>query len=224
MKVIIAPDKFKGTLTAHAAAEAIRRGWVGARPQDELELLPMSDGGDGFGEIISTLLGANLQTIKTVDAAHRPIKAQWWWHAASKTAVIEAARVNGLAQLPRGKFHPFELDTFGLGAVLRAAAEHGARRGLIGIGGSATNDAGFGLARALGWDFTNAHDEQIERWTELHALAEMRPPEQTAWFEELIVAVDVQNPLLGTGGCTRVYGPQKGLSRPARPQAGSGHD
>lgn len=85
MKVIIAPDKFKGTLTAQDAANAIRRGWAGTRPQDELELLPMSDGGDGFGEIISTLLGANLQTIKTVDAAHRPIEAQWWWHAASSS-------------------------------------------------------------------------------------------------------------------------------------------
>ena len=79
----------------------------------------MSDGGDGFGEIISALLGASVQSVKTVDAAHRPLEAQWWWDAGSRTAVIEAARVNGLAQLPRGKFHPFELDTFGLGAVLR---------------------------------------------------------------------------------------------------------
>ena len=211
MKIIIAPDKFKGTLTAPEAAGAIRRGWAGARPLDELELWPMSDGGDGFGEIISALLGASVQSVKTVDAAHRPLEAQWWWDAGSRTAVIEAARVNGLAQLPRGKFHPFELDTFGLGAVLRAAAEHGARRGLIGVGGSATNDGGFGLACGLGWEFFNGQEERIGRWTELHGLAEVRPPERTAWFEELIVAVDVQNPLLGGSGCTRVYGPQKGL-------------
>lgn len=211
MKVIIAPDKFKGTLSAQAAAEAIRRGWAAARPQDELELLPMSDGGDGFGEIIGSLLGAAIQTTKTVDAAHRPIEAQWWWHPESETAIIEAARVNGLAQLPRGAFHPFELDTFGLGALIRAAAGQGARRCLVGVGGSATNDAGLGLARALGWDFFNVQGGRIERWTELHALEEVRPPERTRWFEEMIVAVDVRNPLLGASGCTRVYGPQKGL-------------
>lgn len=211
MKVIIAPDKFKGTLTAHAAAEAIRCGWAAARPQDKIELLAMSDGGEGFGEIVGTLLGGKIQTTKTVDAAHRPIEAQWWWHAESKTAIIEAARVNGLAHLPPGKFHPFELDTFGLGALIRAAAGQGARKCLVGVGGSATNDGGLGLARALGWNFFNAHGGRIERWTELHDLAEVRPPERIEWFDEMNVAVDVQNPLLGQGGCTRVYGLQKGL-------------
>ena len=123
MRILIAPDKFKGTLTAHAAAEAMARGWRAARPADSLTLLPMSDGGDGFGEIISAALGAETQTVKTVDAAHRPLEATWWWHSATRTAIIEAARVNGLAQLPPGKFHPFELDTFGLGAVFRRRAK-----------------------------------------------------------------------------------------------------
>lgn len=211
LKILFIPDKFKGTLTARQAAEAMARGWRQARPQDSLELLPMSDGGDGFGELVSELLGAETQTIKTVDAAHRPCEATWWWHEASRTAVVESARVIGLAQLPLGKFHPFELDTTGLGAVLRAAAERGARRCLVGIGGSATNDGGFGLARSLGWQFFNKHSEPIIRWTELHGLAQIRPPERAEWFEELQVAVDVQNPLLGAQGCTRIYGPQKGL-------------
>jgi glycerate kinase len=113
--------------------------------------------------------------------------------------------------LPPGKYHPFELDTEGLGAVLKAAAEKGAIRCLVGIGGSATNDGGFGLARALGWQFFSTHDEKIVRWTELRTLAQVRPPDQLRLFETLDVAVDVQNPLLGTNGCTRVYGPQKGL-------------
>ena len=211
MRILIAPDKFKGTLTAHAAAEAMARGWRAARPADSLTLLPMSDGGDGFGEIISAALGAETQTVKTVDAAHRPLEATWWWHSATRTAIIEAARVNGLAQLPPGKFHPFELDTFGLGAVFKAARELGARRALIGIGGSATNDGGFGLARALGWQFINTHDEDISRWTGLHDLSVIRPSTETGWFDELSVAVDVQNPLLGASGCSRIYGPQKGL-------------
>jgi len=209
--VLIVPDKFKGTLTAAQAADAIARGWRSARPHDALELLPMSDGGDGFGEIISALRGAELRTVKTGDAAHRPCEADWGWIAHDATAVVESARVIGLAMLPPQKFHPFELDTFGLGAVLENAAQAGARRCLVGIGGSATNDAGFGVARALGWQFFNRHGGVIERWSELHDLGEIRPPDHPPLFEELVVAVDVQNPLLGPQGCTRIYGPQKGV-------------
>jgi glycerate kinase len=211
MRVLVCPDKFKGTLTAFEAAQAIAAGWKRSRPNDKLELLPISDGGDGFGELMSQLLGAVPQTARAVDAAHKPCSATWWWHAPTRTAIVESARVIGLAQLPPGKFHPFELDTEGLGLLLAEIADHGARKCLVGIGGSATNDAGFGMARALGWQFFNKHQEKIDRWPELHALAEVRPPEKTNLFEELVVAVDVQNPLLGETGCTRVYGPQKGL-------------
>jgi glycerate kinase len=211
MRILIVPDKFKGTLTARQAAEAMSRGWASVRPADTLELLPMSDGGDGFGEIVSQLIGAEPQTIKTVDAAHRPIESSWWWVPDSRTAIVESARVIGLALLPLGKYHPFELDTFGLGAVLEAAGKKGAERCLVGIGGSATNDAGFGMARALGWQFFNTHDEEIERWTNLRYLAQVRPPNEIKRPPEVTVAVDVQNPLLGPRGSTRVYGPQKGL-------------
>ncbi len=211
MKVLIVPDKFKGTLTAGEAAQAIARGWKRVRPSDPLELLPMSDGGDGFGEIMSSLLDADVQSARTVDAAHRPCDATWWWHGASATAIIESARVIGLAQLPRGKYHPFELDTEGLGAVLQDAAKAGARRCIVGVGGSATNDGGFGMARALGWGFFDSRGGKIVRWTELRNLAQVRPPPETRLFEELTVAVDVENPLLGPRGCSRIYGPQKGL-------------
>jgi len=211
VNVLILPDKFKGTLTASAAAEAMARGWQHARPTDSLMLLPMSDGGDGFGEVLGKLLGAKTQKIKTIDAAHRPCETNWWWQPKTKTAVIESANVVGLAKLPPGKFHPFELDTFGLGAVIRAAAARGAKRCIIGIGGSATNDGGFGMARALGWRFWDRDEQLIERWTELDRLKRVSRPTRTRWFKELIVAVDVQNPLLGARGATRVYGPQKGL-------------
>ena len=209
--VLVAPDKFKGTLTAAQAAEAIARGWRAAKPDDRVELLPITDGGDGFGEIVSALLQATPETTKTVDAAHRPCTATWWWHGKSKTAIIESARIIGLAQLPPKKYHPFELDTRGLGEVILAAAEKGARECLIGIGGSATNDGGFGMAGALGWQFFNDHDKKILRWTELHSLAQIRPPDKQRIFDRVTVAVDVQNPLLGPEGCTRIYGPQKGL-------------
>jgi len=215
LKVLVVPDKFKGTLTAQEAAEAIARGWRKARPTDTLELLPMSDGGDGFGEVFSRLLRAKAQTVKTVDAAHYPTRARWWWEPKSKTAIIESARVIGLAMLPPSKFHPFDLDTSGLGAVLQAAAKNGARHCLIGIGGSATNDAGFGMARALGWRFLDGQGAALERWTDLSSLSRIVPPESSAVKGmKIIVAVDVQNRLLGPRGASRVYGPQKGL----RPQ------
>jgi glycerate 2-kinase len=211
LKVLIAPDKFKGTLTARSAAEAMAKGWCGARPKDEIELLPISDGGDGFGAVMGELLEAKIQTVRTVDAAHRPCGSRWWWEAKSRTAIIESANVIGLAQLPPRKFHPSALDTFGLGKVIRAAAAKGAKRCLIGIGGSATNDGGFGVARALGWEFLDGSGNNIVSWTELFKLAKLSAPPQVELFEEMIVAVDVQNLLLGARGCTRIYGPQKGL-------------
>jgi len=209
LRVLIVPDKFKGTLTARAAALAIAKGWQAARPADKLERLPMTDGGDGFGEVMGRLSGATIQKIATIDAAGRPCRASWWWQPEQKLAIIESATVNALAR--HGGFHPFELDTFGLGAVLQAASAAGARRCLVGVGGSATNDGGFGVARALGWTFLDRDGMAITRWTELARLAALRAPRRKHWFRELIVAVDVQNPLLGARGCTRIYGPQKGL-------------
>jgi glycerate kinase len=211
VKALIVPDKFKGTLTASEAAQAMASGWRRARPGDHLELLPMSDGGDGFGEIMSALIGAEPIVTEAVDAAHRRISANWWWHTETGTAIIESARIIGLAQLPRGKYHPFDLDTRGLGIVLQAAGKRGARKCIIGIGGSATNDAGFGLAREIGWDFDDGHGGKLARWIELENLGRLGAAVPGLLFAQVTVAVDVQNPLLGPEGCTRVYGPQKGL-------------
>lgn len=210
MRILIVPDKFKGTLTAQAAAEAIAHGWIRARPCDSIELLPMSDGGDGFGEVMAKLLGAKPQSTMTVDAAHHRLRAKWWWVGENKTALIESAQVIGLALLPSGKFHPFDLDTFGLGKIFQAAIKRGARKILIGIGGSATNDGGFGLARSLGWKFHDASGDEINSWPDLVNLETVCNPSLSK-IPEVVVAVDVQNPLLGRGGATRVYGPQKGL-------------
>ena len=219
LRVLIAPDKFKGTLTAHAAAAAIAAGWRKARPADRLTLLPISDGGDGFGEILSAALGAKLQRVRTVDAAHRPLEGVWWWDAKSKSAIIESANIIGLAMLPPKQFHPFQLDTFGLAAVLQAAVKQGARRCFVGIGGSATNDGGAGLARGLGWKFFNGREEELFRWTHFQQLHRMVLPRRRKLFPHLTVAVDVQNKLLGARGCSRVYGPQKGLRPEEFPSA-----
>jgi len=177
-------------------------------------LLPISDGGDGFGAVMGEALKAKPQRIKTVDAAHRPIKATWWWQPATRTAIVESANVIGLAMLPPGKFHPFQLDTFGLGPAVLAAQKKGARRIIIGIGGSATNDGGFGLARALGWKFLNRAGEEIMSWPDLAGLQSVQPPAKSLPKGLITVAVDVQNPLLGLRGATCIYGPQKGI----RPQ------
>ncbi len=218
LRVLIVPDKFKGTLTAREAAEAIATGWMQARPQDEMELLPMSDGGDGFGSIMAELIGASQRSVATIDAAHQPLTTSWWFEPESSRAIIESANIIGLALLPQGRFHPFELDTTGLAAVLHAAWDAGAKEVLMGLGGSATNDAGFGLMAALGWSFCDASERPIEKWIQLGNLHHCYPPPDLPSCR-LTVAVDVKNPLLGATGCSRVYGPQKGLRAEQAPLA-----
>jgi glycerate 2-kinase len=210
MRILIVPDKFKGTLTAHQAARAVARGWRSARPDDSLELLAMSDGGDGFGEVLSELLGAARRTVATVDAAHKRRRAVWWWQARDRVAIVESAKVNGLALMRPRKLHPFQLDTFGLGAILRAASRAAPRECIVGIGGSATNDGGFGLARALGWEFLDRTGNELDEWWRLLDLSHIQAP-STSLKLRVTVAVDVHNPLLGPQGCSRIYGPQKGL-------------
>lgn len=219
LRVLIVPDKFKGTLTAPEAATAIARGWSDVRPQDRLELVPMSDGGEGFGEILGERLGAERRACATTDAAGRSCRAEWWVAPDAGTAIFETAQVNGLVRLPPGQYHPFQLDTFGIGAVLRDIEQAGVRRLILGLGGSATNDGGFGLARALGWIFRDGAGAEIRSWTDLDQLATAAPPPRPLGFEQIVVAVDVANPLLGPTGATRVYGPQKGLRAEDLPKA-----
>jgi len=219
LRVLIAPDKFKGSLTAHQVAAALAHGWQQARHHDVITLLPMSDGGDGFGEVIGSALKAKTKFVKTVDAAHRPHSAEWRWEPKTKTAIVESARIIGLGMLPKGQYHPFQLDSTGLGEVLLAAARKGATRCLVGLGGSATNDAGFGMARVLGWQFLRRDGSAITTWTDLEQLAKIIPPKKRKLFRHVTVAVDVQNPLLGPRGCSRIYGPQKGLCPEDFPKA-----
>jgi glycerate kinase len=212
MRILVVPDKFKGTLSAEQAADAIARGWAAVRPEDSLDLLPMSDGGDGFGEIMGRAIGAERQSGNVVNAAHESMSGEWWWSESSQTAVVESAKIIGLAMLPPGKFHPFELDTYGLGQMLRTiGSQRSKTRLLIGIGGSATNDAGFGMARGLGYRFVDSAGYSLERWPELDRLLTIERPPEPLEFSEVVIACDVQNPLLGETGASRVYGPQKGL-------------
>ena len=221
MRVVVIPDKFKGTLTAPDAAAAIQSGWSLERPSDTLELIPMSDGGDGFGATLALQEGGVRKRMKTVNAAGESIWAPWWWIPKSRTAVIETALVIGLAQLPPGKFHPFDLDTFGLGKLIGKVCAEKPKTILIGLGGSATNDGGMGMARALGWEFVDQAGEAIESWTQLDRLARVEPPPPMALPPSVVVAVDVRNRLLGREGASRIYGPQKGLRESDMPHAES---
>lgn len=188
-------------------------GWKSVYPSDEFQVVPMSDGGDGFGPVVGEALGAKPRSVSTVDAAGRKVRSTWWFHERSRTAVIETARTIGLAMLEPGRFHPFELDTLGLANVLSAARRAGTVRYLIGIGGSATNDGGFGLARGLGWRFWDRWGRAVEHWKDLVNLRRIKPPSDDGGNAPgaRCVAVDVSNPLLGSRGCSRIYGPQKGL-------------
>ena len=213
MRILIVPDKFKGTLTAHQAARAIARGWRSARPKDSLDLLPMSDGGDGFGEVLSTLLGAKHRNLlhRTSTPPTNPAASPGPGTPRRKPQrLVESAKVNGLALMRPKKLHPFQLDTFGLGKILRTVERHKARECLVGIGGSATNDGGFGLARSLGWRFVDKAGSELHQWWQLRNLAQIHAPANPLKLQ-MTVAVDVKNPLLGPQGCSRIYGPQKGL-------------
>ena len=209
-RILIVPDKFKGSLTALEAAGAIARGWAAACPGDSLVLLPMSDGGDGFGPVMAEALGLEEQIVKGIDATGKARPTSWWLDSEAGQAVVETAQSNGLALLPKGQFHPFDLDTRGVGGLLLAAGQAGAAHCLTGIGGSATNDGGFGMARVLGWVFRDESRNAIEQWSGLDGLAAIESPASRAW-PSVTVASDVQNPLLGVDGATRVYGPQKGM-------------
>jgi len=209
-QVLIIPDKFKGSLQAREAAEAIAYGWAAACPGDTLSLLPMSDGGDGFGPVMASALNLEKQVFEGINAAGQARQAAWWLDAESRQAVVETAESSGLALLPRGRFHPFDLDTRGVGTLLLAVGQGGVTRCIAGIGGSATNDGGFGMARSLGWVFLDLAGKAIDRWCELDCLASIQAPTKKTW-PRVTVASDVQNPLLGIDGATRVFGPQKGL-------------
>ena len=216
-KILIAPDKFKGTLTARQAAKAIARGWKAARPKDKLTQLPISDGGDGFGPLMANALHASPIPIESKDAAGNKIEALIW-QTDDRVTLIESANLTGLAMLPEKQRNPLAVDSAGLGLALQSDATQNSSHCFIGIGGSATNDGGFGMATALGWSFINKDQQPISFWSDLAQLKSIKSPKSQPSFP-LTACVDVQNPLLGPNGCTRVFGPQKGMREEDIPKA-----
>lgn len=212
MKVLVAPDKFKGSLSAAAAAEAIARGWKMAAPGDAAILAPIADGGEGFAEAICLANGGEWVTTKARDPLGREVEARYAWIEQEKRAVIEMCEASGMWRLGTGERAPLEANTFGTGQLIRHAAERGAASILVGLGGSATTDGGAGMAAALGYDLYTSDGEPLAPLPR-HFLALTRIGCRNAIpLPEVIAACDVQNPLLGERGTARIFSPQKGAT------------
>ena len=210
MRILIAPDKFKGSLSAPAAAAAIARGLHTVWPDAKLDLAPIADGGEGFAESLAVALGAEWVKVATEDAIGRPIEARYAWLPGERLAILEMSEASGLHRITPDDRDPLRADTFGTGALIAHAAARGARRILVGLGGSATTDGGAGMARALGFRFLDQDGREFPVTpATMASLARIERP-QSLRLPEILAACDVQNPLLGERGAARVYGPQKG--------------
>ena len=211
MRVLVAPDKFAGTLTANQAAEAIADGWRRQAPGDDLDLAPMSDGGPGFVDVLHATLGGELVSLTVAGPYGGPVPAAIL--VSGGTAYVESAQACGLHLTPPGDRDPERASTYGVGQLVGAALEAGVTRVVVGLGGSGTNDGGAGLLAALGAKATP--DGALEGGPRgLGSLEEVDLAAARARCEgvEVVAATDVDNPLLGLIGATKVYGPQKGLA------------
>ena len=212
MKILIAPDKFKGSLTAAQAAEAIKCGWREAMPDASFDWACLADGGEGTVEVFSSLDGAQLRRAEVRDALGRALVAEYVWLAGERLAVIEMCAASGLAQIPENERDIFRSTTFGTGQLILDAMALDPATIAVGLGGSATNDGGAGLASALGWKFQDCRGRDVRPAPRnLCDIARVIPP-PTRDPVKILALSDVKNPLLGTRGCSRVYGPQKGAA------------
>jgi glycerate kinase len=215
MKVVLAPDKFKGSLPAPAAARAMARGVELAAPGAEVDLVPMADGGEGTVEALVAATGGAFREAVVSGPLGDPVTARYGMLGDSRTAVIEMAAASGLVLIPADRRDPWRATTRGTGELLLAALAAGARRVIIGIGGSATNDGGAGLGQALGYRLLDASGHDLEPGGGgLSRLDCIDPAGRDARLDgaSVSVACDVVNPLCGPTGASVVYGPQKGAS------------
>jgi glycerate 2-kinase len=233
VRILIAPDKFKGSLSAREVAESIALGLHDVLSEATIDVLPLADGGEGTAEVISAALCGSWVQCGAHDPLGRKIDARYAWIDEQKLAVMEMSEAAGMRRLSENERDPMHASTFGVGEMMRDAMQRGAREMIIGLGGSATNDGGWGMARAIGFRFFAGAKELTGAVSELAKLTEVslpgelaeppgsgtesknrrlgQPPQQRA-LSRITAAVDVINPLLGTSGATRVYGPQKGAN------------
>jgi glycerate 2-kinase len=211
MKILIAPDKFKGSLSAREVAENIALGLREVLPESKIDIVPMADGGEGTAEVICHALGGKWKKCGAHDPLGREIEARYGWIDERKLAVMEMSEAAGMRRVPGEKYDVDLANTFGVGEMILNAAGVGAREIIIGLGGSATNDGGFGMARALGFRFLETTTELNGKVSALAGLTRIEKPADLL-LPKIIAAVDVKNPLLGANGATRIFGPQKGVT------------
>jgi glycerate kinase len=210
MRILIAPDKFKGSISAVQAAEAIASGLRESLPACDCALAPIADGGEGFADAMRLALGGTWISCRALDALGRDVDCRYAWVEREKIAIIEMAEASGLWRLDPAERDPLAAHTFGTGQLIRDAAARGAARILVGLGGSATTDAGAGMAVALGCELLSEdgarvppQPRELDRVARIGAAATIALP-------EVVAACDVRNPLLGERGTARVFAPQKG--------------
>ena len=211
MRILIAPDKFKGSLSAREVAENIATGLRDVLPDAKIDIVPMADGGEGTAEVVCDALGGSWVNCTAHDPLGREIEARYVWVEEGKLAIMEMSEAAGMRRLCEGERDPLRANTFGVGEMLLDAARRGVDQIIIGLGGSATNDGGFGMARALGFRFFAGEQELTRAVSDLQKLTGIERPNALS-LPKIIAAVDVRNPLLGENGATRVFGPQKGAS------------
>ena len=220
MKVVIAPDSFKDSLSAQGVAEAIALGLAQVWPQATLVKCPMADGGEGTVESILAACAGELRRSRVRGPLGAPVEAAWGWLPQTQTAIIEMAEASGLQLVPPGQRDACISSTFGTGELIRAALDAGAQRVILAIGGSATNDGGAGAMQALGIKLLDAQNQALVPGG--LALAQLARLDLSALDPRLAqvrfdIAADVNNPLCGPHGASAIFGPQKGAS-PAQVQ------
>ncbi len=215
MKVVIAPDSYKGCLSALEVAKAMERGVLSVFPAAEVRKIPIADGGEGTVAALVTATNGQLRQAEVTDPLGNKINAHWGVLGDGRTAVIEMAAASGLPLVPKEKRDPRVTTTYGTGELIQAALAEGLAKIIIGIGGSATNDGGTGMARALGVRFLDAAGREVAAGGgSLAAICQIDTTGLDPRLKntEIVVACDVDNPLCGTRGASAVFGPQKGAT------------
>jgi glycerate kinase len=213
MKVVIAPDSFKGNMSSQEAGEIIAEALQASLPAAELVVIPVADGGEGTTDAVVTATGGIIREVRVTGPLGEPVTACYGMLPDARTAVMEMASASGIGLVARDRLDPMSATTLGTGEMMRAALEQGIREIIIGIGGSATVDGGIGMAQALGYRLLDADAAEVGRGGQ--ALATVTGIDSSGVLPALAearvrVACDVTNPLLGAQGAASVFAPQKG--------------
>ncbi len=213
MRILLAFDSFKGSLSSEDVGEAFAAGWQSVRPDDSIDIVPIADGGEGTMEAMSKALGGKLCNALVSDPLGRSVEAAYGYVESEGVAIVDTASASGLTLLAAEERNPLLTTSYGTGEIIAAAIRRGCQRIYLGLGGSATNDGGMGLLRALGYRFYDASGEELMGCgRDLSRVSRIDASRRMSGLNDVtfIVASDVDNPLYGERGAAYVYGRQKG--------------